>query len=62
MKEEIKELKSKLKDFETFGGKIKDYNEFIRAFNIIIKDYKPKKNEQKEALELLKNHLKKELD
>lgn len=62
LKEEIKELKNKLKDFETFGGKIKDYNEFIRAFNIIIKDYKPKKNEQKEALDLIKNHLKKELD
>ena len=62
LKEEIKELKKKLTDFETFGGKITDYNEFIRAFNILLKDYKPKKKEQKEALSQLRNHLKKELD
>jgi len=62
LKEEIKELKKKLTDFETFGGKITDYNEFIRAFNIVLKDYKPKKKEQKEALNQLRNHLKKELD
>ena len=54
LKEEIKELKNKLKVFETFGGKIADYNEFIRAFNILLKDYKPKKKEQKEALNQLR--------
>ena len=62
LKEEIKSLKRKLTNFETFGGKISNYNEFIRIFNIALKDYKPKKNEQKEALSQLRNHLKKELD
>ena len=62
LKEDIKNLKQKLTDFETFGGKITNYNEFIRVFNIALKDYKPKKKEQKEALSQLRNHLKKELD
>ena len=62
MKEDQKNMKAKLAGFETFGGKIKDYNEFIKLFNIILKDYKPKKKEQKEALAKLKEHLKKELD
>ena len=62
LKEEIKSLKQKLTNFETFGGKISNYNEFIRIFNIALKDYKPKKNEQREALSQLRNHLKKELD
>ena len=62
LKEDNKNLKKKLTDFETFGGKIGDYNEFIRLFNIAIKNYKPKNKEQKEALEQLKTHLKKELD
>ena len=62
MKEDQKNMKAKLAGFETFGGKIKDYNEFIKLFNLILKDYKPKKKEQKEALAKLKEHLKKELD
>ena len=62
LKDDIKNLKQKLTDFETFGGKIANYNEFIRTFNIALKDYKPKKKEQKEALTQLRNHLKKELD
>lgn len=41
LKEEIKSLKQKLTNFETFGGKISNYNEFIRIFNIALKDYKP---------------------
>ena len=62
LKEDNKKLKKKLTDFETFGGKIGDYNEFIRLFNIAVKNYKPKNKEQKEALEKLKENLKKELD
>ena len=62
LKEDHKNMKAKLAEFETFGGKIKNYNEFIKMFNICLKDYKPKKKEQKEALEKLKEHLKKELD
>ena len=62
LKEDHKNMKAKLANFETFGGKIKDYNEFIKLFNICLKDYKPKKKEQKEALAKLKEHLKKELD
>ena len=54
-------MKAKLRDFETFGGKIKVYNDFIKLFNICFKDYKPKK-EQKEALDKLREHLKQELD
>ena len=62
LKEDHKNMKAKLANFETFGGKIKDYNEFIKLFNICLKDYKPKKKEQKEALAKLREHLKKELD
>ena len=62
LKDEYKQMKAKLENFETFGGKIQDYNEFIKLFNICLKDYKPKKKEQKEALEKLREHLKKELD
>ncbi len=62
LKQDIKSLKQKLTNFETFGGKIQNYNEFIRVFNMALKDYKPKKKEQKEALAQLRNHLKKELD
>ena len=62
LKDDHKKMKNKLESFETFGGKIKDYNEFIKLFNICLKDYKPKKKEQKEALEKLREHLKKELD
>ena len=62
LKEDLKNMKAKLDDFETFGGKIKDYNEFIKLFNICMKDYKPKKKEQKEALEKLREHFKKEVD
>ena len=62
LKEDHKNMKMKLNNFETFGGRIQDYNEFIKLFNLCLKDYKPKKKEQKEALEKLKEHLKKELD
>ena len=62
LKEDIKSLKNKLNEFETFNGKIPNYNEFIRLFNIVLKDYKPNKKAQKEALAQLKNHLKKEVD
>ena len=62
LKEDLKNLNQKLKEFETFGGRISDYNEFIRLFNIILKDYKPSKKQQKEALSQLRAHLKKEVD
>ena len=45
LKEDIKNLKQKL-------------NEIIKLFNLSTKDYKPKKKEQKEALEQLKNYIK----
>ena len=45
LKEDIKNLKQKL-------------NEIIRLFNLSTKDYKPKKNDQKEAFEQLKNYIK----
>ena len=45
LKEDIKNLKQKL-------------NEIIRLFNLSTKDYKPKKKDQKEAFEQLKNYIK----
>ena len=45
LKDDIKSLKQKL-------------NEIIRLFNLSTKDYKPKKKEQKEAFEQLKNYIK----
>ena len=50
LKEDIKMLKSKVKNLETFGGKMKDLNEFISVFNQALLNYKPKKAEQKDAL------------
>ena len=50
LKEDIKGLQSKLKNVETLNGQMKDFNEFTSLFNQAILNYKPKKKEQKEAL------------
>ena len=55
LKEEIKNLKEKIKNLETFGGQIKDVNEFIFLFNQALNNYKPKKKEQKDALNKIVN-------
>ena len=60
LKEDIKMLKSKIKNLETFGGQMKDLNEFISVLNQALLNYKPKKKEQKDALnriiDVLNNH------
>ena len=43
LKADIKMLKIKIKNLETFGGKMKDINEFISVFNLALINYKPKK-------------------
>ena len=55
LKEEIKNLKEKIKNLETFGGQIKDVNEFVFLFNQALNNYKPKKKEQKDALNKIVN-------
>ena len=50
LKEDIKIMKGKIKDLETFGGEMKDMNEFFSLLNKALLNYKPKKKEQKEAL------------
>jgi hypothetical protein len=50
LKEDIKILKNEVKNYETFGGQLKDYNEFINLLNVVLDNYKPKKKEQKDAL------------
>ena len=60
LKEEIKELKEKIKKLETFSGQLNNFNEFIQLLQSALLNYKPKKKEQKAALnrlkEILNNH------
>ena len=60
LKEDIKIMKAKIKDLQTFGGQMKDFNEFISVLNQALLNYKPKKKEQKDALnriiDVLNNH------
>ena len=57
LKEDIKIFKEKIKNLETFGGQIKDMNEFIFLLNQVLINYKPKKKEQKDALNKIINVL-----
>ena len=60
LKEEIRELKEKLKKMETFSGQVKSFDEFITLLRNALLNYKPKKKEQKDALkkliEIVNNH------
>ena len=60
LKADIKEMKEKLKKMETFSGQLKNFDEFISLLNKALYDYRPKKKEQKEALnklvEVMNNH------
>ena len=60
LKAEIKEMKEKIKKFETFSGQLKNYGEYISLLNKALYDYRPKKKEQKEALnkliDVMNNH------
>ena len=58
LKADIKELKEKLKNFQTFSGQLKDFNEFLDLINKIVENYKPKKKEQKDALNKLSEVMK----
>ena len=57
LKDDIKLMKAKIKNLETFGGQIKDVNEFIYLLNLALISYKPKKQEQKDALNKIINVL-----
>ena len=57
LKDDIKIMKEKIKNLETFGGQIKDINEFIYLLNLALISYKPKKQEQKDALNKIINVL-----
>ena len=60
LKADIKEMKDKIKKMETFSGQLKNFDEFISLLNKALFDYRPKKKEQKEALnklvEVMNNH------
>ena len=49
-KEYDKLVKSKLKKVETLNGQMKDFNEFATLLNQAFVNYKPKKKEQKDAV------------
>ena len=51
LKEDIKMMKEKIKDLETFRGQVKNMTEFIALLNQALLNYKPKKKEQKDALD-----------
>ena len=53
LKAEIKEIKIKFNNLQTFNGQVKNLSEFIDILNRAIFGYKPKKKEQKEAFEKL---------
>jgi hypothetical protein len=57
LKEDIKLMKTKIKDLETFGGQVKNMTEFIALLNQALLNYKPKKKEQKDALDKIVNIL-----
>ena len=57
LKDDIKAMKAKIRNLETFGGQIKDMNEFIYLLNQVLINYKPKKQEQKDALNKIVNAL-----
>jgi hypothetical protein len=60
LKADIKEMKEKIKKMETFSGQLKNFDEFISLLNLALLNYRPKKKEQKEALnrliEVMNNH------
>ena len=53
LKADIKDLKSKMKNIQTFSGQLKDFNEFLNILNRAVENYKPKKKEQKDAFNKL---------
>jgi predicted GNAT family acetyltransferase len=55
LKDDIKALKAKVKDLETFGGQVKDINEFVYLLNQILIVCKAKTKEQKDALSKITN-------
>ena len=57
LKEDIKMMKTKIKSLETFGGQVKNMTEFIALLNQALLNYKPKKKEQKDALDKIVNIL-----
>ena len=50
-------MKNKLNDYQTFEGKIDNYDEFVKLFEILFNNYNPENNGQKEALDKLKKFL-----
>ena len=50
LKDDIKEKKNQIKELQTFGGQVKDMIEFIFLLRQALLNYKPKKQEQKDAL------------
>jgi chromosome segregation ATPase len=60
LKVDIKEMKEKIQKMETFSGQLKNFDEFISLLNLALFDYRPKKKEQKDALnrliEVMNNH------
>lgn len=54
LKEELDEEKKKFNNTLTYEGKIKDFNEFVRLFEILFNDFKPEQKEKIDALDKIK--------
>lgn len=59
LSQELEKMKNKVNDYQTFEGKIDNYDELVKLFEILFNDYNPENNEQKEALDKLKKFLNK---
>ena len=57
--EELKDIKKKIYEYQTFNGKISNLDEFIDTFDLLFNNYKPKQKDNKKAFERIKKFLNK---
>jgi hypothetical protein len=60
LQEELEKVKNKVSEYQNSEGKINDFDEFCKLFDLLFSDFKPEEMEKKEALEKIKKILKKE--
>lgn len=60
LQEELEKVKNKVNEYQNSEGKIKDYKEFCKMFDLLFSDFKPEEMEKKEALIKIKKILSKE--
>ena len=57
--EELKDIKNKIYQHQTFNGKINNLDEFIKTFDLLFNNYKPEQKKHKEAFQRIKKFLNK---